>query len=127
MVHERKVGTEPAPLSPPVLYILLAVADRELHGYGIMQEVDRQTGGRLRLLPGSLYSTIKRIQGEGLIAECKWPAGAESEGPRRRYYRITAAGRQAAARELERMSVLMEFARGKKLLPRHAGTAARSR
>ena len=98
-------------LSPPVLYVLLALADEELHGYGIMQEVARSTEGRVRLLPGSLYSTIKRMLGDGLIEGC--PGPEESEGPERRYYRITDAGRAAAAAELERMSALIDFGRRK--------------
>ncbi|MFQ5742993.1 MAG: PadR family transcriptional regulator [Acidobacteriota bacterium] len=107
------------PLSPPVLYILLALADGKLHGYGIMSEVARNTDGRLRLLPGSLYSSLKRMLACGLIEECAGPD--ESEGPERRYYRITEAGRESAAAELDRMSTLVELGQRKKLGPRPAG------
>ena len=58
------------PLSPPVFYVLLAVADQQRHGYAIMQEVERRTDGKIRLLPGSLYSTIKRMLSSSLIEEC---------------------------------------------------------
>lgn len=92
-----------------MLCILLALADGELHGYGIMGEVAEQTGGRVRLLPGSLYSTIKRMLEDGLIDECDGPN--VSEGPQRRYYRITEAGRAAATGELDRLAALLDFGR----------------
>ena len=109
------------PLSPPVFYILLALADRERHGYAIMQEVERRTQDKVRLLPGSLYSTIKRMLKSGLIEEC---AGDEvdphNEDERRRYYRITESGRAAAKQEIERMSTLLDLA-GQTELFRSAG------
>ena len=108
---------ENPPLSPPVFYILLALADRERHGYAIMQEVERRTGDKVRLLPGSLYSTIKRMLKSGLIEEC---AGIEvdpdNEDERRRYYRITDVGRSAAEQEVDRMSTLLRLAGEKQLL-----------
>ena len=107
------------PLSPPVLYILLALSDDELHGYAIMQEVAESTEGRIRLLPGSLYSTIKRMLADHLVVECDGPP--VSEGPQRRYYSITEAGREAASAELARMAALFDFADSKKLSPRPAG------
>lgn len=108
---------ESPPLSPPVFYILLALADRERHGYAIMQEVERRTEDKVRLLPGSLYSTIKRMLQAGLIEECD---GAEvdpaNEDERRRYYRITTEGREAAQEEIDRMSTLLRVAGEKNLL-----------
>lgn len=107
---------ENPPLSPPVFYILLALADRERHGYAIMQEVERRTRDKVRLLPGSLYSTIKRMLQAGLVEECDAVAvDPDNTDERRRYYRITAAGRQAAQQEVDRMSTLLEVAGEKKL------------
>ena len=103
------------PLSPPVLYILLALADDELHGYAIMQEVADKTEGRVQLLPGSLYSTIKRMVADELIEECAGPS--ESDGPERRYYRTTGDGRRAAANEIDRMAAVMNFGRSKNVSP----------
>ena len=99
------------PLSPPVLYILLALADDQLHGYAIMQEVADKTDGRVQLLPGSLYSTIKRMLADELLEECHGATG--SDGPERRYYRIADAGREAAAAELDRMAAVIDFGRRK--------------
>ncbi len=107
---------EHLPLSPPVLYILLALADEARHGYAIMQEVDRRTEGRVRLLPGSLYSTIKRMLAQQLIEERSQPTGVESDDERRRYYGITPYGRQVATAEVERLAALIEFAREKEVI-----------
>ncbi|MEE8587193.1 MAG: helix-turn-helix transcriptional regulator [Acidobacteriota bacterium] len=103
------------PLTPQALGVLIAVADQPRHGYAIMQEVTQRTGGSIQLLPGSLYSTIKRMLSAGLIEECEAADGEGSKDPRRRYYCITAAGRQAAQAELKRMQRLLEMGREKKL------------
>jgi DNA-binding PadR family transcriptional regulator len=105
---------EQLPLSPPVFYILLAVADQERHGYAIMQEVERRTDGKVELLPGSLYSTIKRMLASSLIEECEGTS-ADSEDERRRYYRITKTGRELASAEADRMATLIRVARDKRL------------
>jgi DNA-binding PadR family transcriptional regulator len=107
------------PLSEAVFQILLALADRERHGYGIIQEVDERTGGRVLLGPGTLYGAIKRLRGQGLIEEADTapePEGDEDE--RRRYYRLTPLGREVAVLEARRLERLLEAARGKDLLPR---------
>ncbi len=104
------------PLSPPVLYVLLALADRERHGYAIMQEVESRTEGKIRLLPGSLYSTIKRMLAADLIEEMDGQTdGTDDE--RRRYYRITDEGRDLAAAEMDRLATLLELAKAKNLAP----------
>lgn len=105
------------PLSEPVFQILLALVERPRHGYGIMQEVEERTGGRVRLGPGTLYGAIKRLSGKGVLAE---EAGAPESGDdeRRRYYRLTAFGREVAAAEAKRLDRLVETARGKGLVPR---------
>jgi DNA-binding PadR family transcriptional regulator len=97
------------PLTPAVFYIALALSDGDKHGYAIMQDVEHQTGGTVKLGPGTLYGTLKRMLSDGLVAE----AGEED---RRRYYRLTALGRQAAKAEAERMALLVREAHARKLL-----------
>lgn len=112
-------GVEPRdllPLTPAVLHILLAVADEERHGYGIMREVEARTGGRTRLGPGTLYGSIKRMLADGLIEESDERPDPEMDDQRRRYYRITNFGRKVAGAEAERLSGLVETARARKLL-----------
>lgn len=102
------------PLSPQEFQILLSLADRDRHGYGIMQEVAERTGGDMRLGPGTLYGAIKRMRGPGLLEE----AGEREEGDeRRRYYRLTPLGRAVAIAEATRLASLVAAARGKRLLP----------
>jgi DNA-binding PadR family transcriptional regulator len=100
-------------LSPQSFHILLALAERDQHGYGIMQDVAERTGGKLRLSAGTLYGSIKRLLEEGLLIELR-----ESQRPRdepdverRRYYRLTALGRKTALQEVKRMTELLEQAR----------------
>ncbi|HJQ30200.1 MAG TPA: PadR family transcriptional regulator [Rubrobacter sp.] len=104
------------PLTPAVLHILLAVADEEWHGYGIMREVEERTGGQTRLGPGTLYGSIKRMLADGLIEESDERPDPEMDDQRRRYYRITDFGRRVAGAEAERLSGLVEDARARKLL-----------
>ena len=77
------------PLPPAVFHILVAVADRERHGYAIMQDVIARTDGKLRLSPGTLYGSIKRMLQDGLIEELEERPDPEHDDTRRRYYRIT--------------------------------------
>ena len=97
------------PLTPAVFHIALALSGGVKHGYGIMQDVERQTGGAVKLGPGTLYGTLKRMLADGLVEE-------SGEQDRRRYYRLTALGRQAAKAEAERLSVLVREAQARKLL-----------
>jgi DNA-binding PadR family transcriptional regulator len=101
------------PLSHQAFHILMALAERDQHGYGIMQDVAERTGGKLRLSAGTLYGSIKRLLGEGLVVELREnqrPAKAE-DVERRRYYRLTALGRKTAIQEVRRMTELLEQAR----------------
>src|SRR6185503_10869459 len=79
------------PLSPATLHILLALAGEEMHGYGIMQEVQRQSIGHYKLGPGTLYDNLQKLLDQGLIAESARAGEPES---RRRYYRLTAIGKK---------------------------------
>jgi len=108
----------PSPLTPAVFHILLAVADGEKHGYGIMQEVSAVTVGKVILGPGTLYGTINRMLETGLIEESGERSDPELNDERRRYYRITGKGRRAAVTEAERLQGLLRMARAKHLLQR---------
>lgn len=106
------------PLTPAVFHILLALADGERHGYGVIKEVDARTDGRVRLGPGTLYGSIKRMLAEGLIEESGERPDPELDDERRRYYRLTKFGRRVAVAEAERLSRLVASARAKRLLSR---------
>jgi DNA-binding PadR family transcriptional regulator len=104
------------PLTPAVLNILLALADRERHGYGIMREVEDRTGGEVRLGPGILYDSIKGMLADGLIEESDERPDPEVDDQRRRYYRISDFGRRVAGAKAKRLRSLVDVAREKKLL-----------
>ena len=106
------------PLTPAVFHILLALADGERHGYGVIKEVDARTEGRVRLGPGTLYGSIKRMLEEGLIEESGERPDPELDDERRRYYRLTKFGRRVAVAEAERLARLVASARAKRLLSR---------
>lgn len=104
------------PLTPAMFHILLALADRERHGYDIMREVDERTEGKMRLGPGTLYGSIKRMLQSGWIEELEERPDSESDDERRRYYRLTDFGYRLAVAEAERLARMVKAARNKKLL-----------
>jgi DNA-binding PadR family transcriptional regulator len=104
------------PLTPAMFQILLALADGERHGYSIMQEVESSTEGKVRLGPGTLYGSVKRMLSDGLIAESGERPDAEFDDERRRYYKLTDLGRGVAVAEAMRLAQLVSVARAKKLL-----------
>ena len=107
------------PLPSAAFQILLSLADKDLHGYGIMRQVAEQTGDRMRLGPGTLYSSIQSLLEEKLIEEVDRPENrddASAGQERRRYYRLTAGGRKLARSEAERLADLLRVARAKKIL-----------
>jgi DNA-binding PadR family transcriptional regulator len=104
------------PLPAAAFRIMLALAAGELHGYAIMREVEEQTGGRLRLGPGTLYGSIQALLEGKLIEEVDRPADTEERQERRRYYRLTIAGRKLARSEAEKMADLLRVARARKIL-----------
>lgn len=106
------------PLTPAVFHILMALADGERHGYGIMQEVAAQTNQQFVMGPGTLYGTLKRMLESQLIEECDERSDPNLNEERRRYYRITKDGLRAATIEAERLQALVRAARGKSLLKR---------
>jgi DNA-binding PadR family transcriptional regulator len=104
------------PLPSAAFHILLSLADEDLHGYGIMRQVEEQTEGRMRLGPGTLYSSIQSLLEEKLIDEVDLREDVKLGQERRRYYRLTAAGRKLARSEAERLADLLRVARTKKIL-----------
>ena len=114
----RRDPSELLPLPVSEFQILLALADEERHGYGIKQEVSARTGGEVELGPGTLYGSVKRMVASGLIEESDERPDAALDDERRRYYRITALGREAAAAEARRMERLVGVARAKRLIGR---------
>ena len=105
------------PLTPVALNILLALADGERHGYGIMLEVRERSGGRVRLGPGTLYGAVKRLKGGGVIEESGKRPNPEADDERRRYYRLTGFGAEVLAAEVERLDALVRAARRKSAFP----------
>jgi DNA-binding PadR family transcriptional regulator len=104
------------PLTPAMFHILLALADQDRHGYEIMREVDERTGGKVRLGPGTLYGSVKRMLSDALIEELDERPDPDLDDERRRYYRLSSFGRRVAVAEAERLSQLVKVARTKKLL-----------
>ena len=95
------------PLAPATLHILLTLAGEDLHGYGIMQEVARQSDGRYKLGPGTLYDNLQRLMKQGLVEE----TGSGEESSRRRYYRLTSLGRGVLSGEIARLEGVVKEAR----------------
>jgi DNA-binding PadR family transcriptional regulator len=92
------------PLTPPVFHILLALAEEERHGYGIMQDVARQTDGALQLGPGTLYGCLKRMLAAGFVEECEERPDPALDDERRRYYRMTVLGKRIVRAEAQRLA-----------------------
>ena len=103
------------PLPSAAFHILLSLVGEDLHGYAIMRQVAEQTGGRMRLGPGTLYSSIQSLLEEGLIEEINFPTNHKLRDERRRYYHLRAAGRQLARAEAERLADLLRVARARKI------------
>lgn len=99
------------PLPAAAIHILLALGPGERHGYAIMTEVSAMTEGRVRLAPGTLYTNIKRLLAGGLLEEAVGRPDPDEDDQRRRYYRLSPAGRRVAASEVARMEALVASAR----------------
>ena len=117
----RNTGDDAAsslPLPPAIFQILIALADQDRHGYAIMQDVAARTDGRMKLSPGTLYGSIKRMLEEGWIVEIDERPDPDNDDERRRYYRLTAFGREVAQAETDRLTTLLRQARAVGLAPR---------
>ena len=106
------------PLPTAVFHVLVALADRDRHGYSIMQDVSTRTDGKVRLGAGTLYSSIRRMLEQGLLEELSESPDPESRDERRRYYRITKWGRRVAMAEARRLTAMLTQARETGLIPR---------
>jgi len=106
------------PLTPAISHILLALADADRHGYGIMQEVERMTDGAVVMGPGTLYGTLKRMLASGLVDEAGARPDPGLDDERRRYYRATGLGRAVLEAETARMQALVGAARAKRVRAR---------
>jgi DNA-binding PadR family transcriptional regulator len=104
------------PLTPLTMAILLSLAGEDMHGYTLMREIHRQTDGTLSPGTGSLYAALQRLMEDGLIVESP-ELPAPDEDQRRKYFRITEAGRDVAAAEAGRMMRVLDIARGKAIVP----------
>ena len=103
------------PLTPAVFNILLALADGEKHGYGIMLEVEANTKGQVLMGPGTLYGSIKRMLQADLIEESDESNDPKLDDQRRRYYQLTDLGTRALRKEAERLASQVKIARAKKI------------
>ncbi len=99
------------PLPVAVFHILIALADRDRHGYSIMQDVKARTEGKMALSPGTLYSSIRRMLEQGLIEEMATSPDPDNTDERRRYYRLSKFGRRVAAAEVGRLDGMLKQAR----------------
>jgi DNA-binding PadR family transcriptional regulator len=105
------------PLHRDTFQILVALADRDRHGYSILRDVEARTEGKVRLSPSTLYASIRRLLESGLIEELAERPDPEHDDERRRYYRLTALGRGVAMAEARRLDRLLADARASGLLP----------
>ncbi len=99
-------------MDPKTFHILVVLAGRPLHGYAIRQEVEERSRGAVRLWPATLYGTLADLSERGWIGETEGPGGPDDD-PRRRYYALTRAGRDALEAETERMEALARLARAR--------------
>jgi DNA-binding PadR family transcriptional regulator len=106
------------PLQPATFHILVALADRERHGYSILQEVASRTAGKVRLSAATLYSSIRRMLEQGLVEELSESPDPDNRDGRRRYYRLTGFGRRVAMAEARRLTAMLNQARETGLLPK---------
>ncbi|MEP6836334.1 MAG: PadR family transcriptional regulator [Gemmatimonas sp.] len=115
MAHSESDVADLLPLPAATFHILLAVAQDDLHGYAIIQDIEKRTGGELRVSAGTLYRSVQRMLEQGLIRETRERPAPELDDERRRYYRITPFGSAVARAEGQRMIELVRMARAQGL------------
>jgi len=103
------------PLSPAILHILLALAGEDRHGYGIMQEVARQSDGQYKMGPGTLYDNLQKLSNHGMVEDTL--RRPPDDDPRRRYYRLTPFGRRVLTSEIGRLETVVREARAHLRIP----------
>ena len=116
MTRANREPEEFLPLTPAVFHILLALADGERHGYGIMRDIAERTQGSVRMGPGTLYGTIQRMLADGLIVVADERPDPAHDDERRRYYRLTDLGLRVARAEALRLERLVRLAQTKRVL-----------
>ena len=116
-MHDQNIDSL-LPLPTAVFHILIALAERDRHGYSIMQDVAARTNGKVHLSAGTLYSSVRRMLEQGLIEELSESPDPSSTDERRRYYRLTRFGKKVAAAEVDRLSALVRQARDTGLVPK---------
>jgi DNA-binding PadR family transcriptional regulator len=116
MANTKSIPEGMLPLTPAVFNILLALADGEKHGYAIMREVEEDTQGEVKMGPGTLYGSIKRMLAAGLIEESDERRDPALDDERRRYYRLSGLGQRVLVAEAERLSRQVAMARLKHVL-----------
>ncbi|MGI9642080.1 MAG: PadR family transcriptional regulator [Acidimicrobiia bacterium] len=99
------------PLPPAALHIVLALNRGERHGYAIMSDVERLSDGVIKMGPGTLYGTIKKLLAQGIIEQCESRSDTELDDQRRKYYRLTGLGEAVSAAEIQRLANLVERTR----------------
>jgi len=109
------------PLKPVAFHILVSLAEQERHGYAIIKEVERRTGGQVVILAGALYRFLKRMLEDDLIEEVELSPPSEADDARRRYYQVTDFGRAVGIAEAERLESLLRDAKMVRLHPKTAG------
>ena len=105
------------PLNPRDYLVLFSLTEGERHGYGIVKDIERESGGSVRVDPANLYRTLKRMISTGLVTEAESHPSPESGAERRRYYRITPFGQEVVKLEAARLAALTAAARSRHLLP----------
>jgi DNA-binding PadR family transcriptional regulator len=116
MTRASREPEEFLPLTPAVFHILLALADSERHGYGIMRDIAERTQGTVRMGPGTLYGTIQRMLADGLIVVADERPDPAHDDERRRYYRLSDLGLRVTRAEALRLERLVRLAQAKRVL-----------
>ncbi len=111
------MSSTPAPLTPAVLHILLALVHGERHGYGIMKQVEADARGTVAMGNGTLYGSLTRMLDAGLVKESDKRVDPAMDDQRRIYYALTAEGKKALVAELGRLRNIVELTSDKKLYP----------
>jgi DNA-binding PadR family transcriptional regulator len=109
MTPRRAAPAEP--LTPVIFQVLLSLGDAERHGYAIAADIAERTDGRMQIQPGNLYRSLRTMLDEGLIEESARRPAPDLDDERRRYYRITPQGREAAVAEVARLEELVRGAK----------------
>jgi DNA-binding PadR family transcriptional regulator len=108
------------PLTPAVFHVLLALADGEKHGYAIMRNVEDHTAGTLKMGAGTLYGTLQRLSDAGWVLEAAAPRAQSARDEKRRFYRLSDAGREALGAEVRRLEDLVRLTRRSRGVPKPA-------